>query len=134
MKNPFDIFQISPTFDVDLSELTKHYQILVTSHHPDKGGDAIIMEDINRAYSILKNPIQRARALVEFHGIQIADEETLTDPVILDEIFELRIKGDKNLIGQKQQEALTMFKEATVSGNVTVMRQAYWRLLCLDRF
>ncbi len=133
MKNPFDIFQISPTFDVDLSELTKRYQMLVISHHPDKGGDSIIMEDINKAYGILKNPMQRARALVECQGVQIADEETLTDLVILDDIFELRIKGDKNLIDQKQQEALTLFKEATLSGNVTAMQQAYWRLLYLHK-
>lgn len=133
MKNLFDIFQISPAVDIDLTELTMQYRVLVTNHHPDRGGDAITMEDINAAYSILKNPIKRARALVEFHGIIITDEETLTDPTILEEIFELRMSNDKHLIRQKQQEALTSFKEIISMGDPAKMQQAYWRLLYLDK-
>lgn len=133
MKNPFVIFQIPLAVDIDLTELTTQYRVFVTNHHPDKGGDAITMEDINAAYSILKNPIKRARALVEFHGIIITDEETLTDPNILEEIFELRMSNDKDLIRQKQQEALTSFKEIISMGDPAKMQQAYWRLLYLDK-
>lgn len=134
MKNPFVIFQIPPLFDIDLEELTRLYRLLVTIHHPDRGGDAITMEDINAAYNILKDPLKRARSLVEFHGIEIIDEETLSDPVILEEIFELRISGDKDLIHKKQQEAVMKFKDAIVLGNTATMQQAYWRFLYLHRF
>lgn len=133
MKNPFVIFQMLPVFDIDLTALTTQYRALVTNHHPDKGGDAVTMENINKAYSMLKNPIKRARALVELHGIEIKDEETLTDPMILDEIFELRMSGTKDLIYQRQQEALIKFKEIIASSNVTNMQRAYWRLLYLNK-
>ncbi len=133
MKNPFLIFKIPPAVDIDLSQLTKLYRVLVTNHHPDRGGDAITMEDINAAYSILKNPIKRARALVELHGIEIADESTLTDPTILEEIFELRISDNKNLIHQKQKEAWAIFKDVFLVGDPLKIQQAYWRLLYLKK-
>lgn len=132
MKNPFVIFQIPAVFDIDLIELTKQYRILVTHHHPDKGGDAITMEDVNAAYNMLRNPIKRARVLVELYGVKITDEATLTDPTILEEIFELRMNHDEKIVHQKQQEALTLFKDALTSGDAVIMEQAYWRLLYLE--
>lgn len=133
MKNPFVIFQIFPSFAIDVTELTNQYRALVTDHHPDKGGDAIAMEDINAAYSILKNPIERARALVELNGIKITDEETLTDPVLLEEIFQLRISGDEDVILQKQQQAVTDFTQAISTHNLEALQKAYWRLLYLHK-
>lgn len=134
MKNPFVIFhQTPPLFDIDLISLTSQYRALVTNHHPDKGGDIVTMEDINAAYNSLKNPIKRARALVELHDIHITDEETLSDPEILEEIFELRMSGDGALVQQKQQEALTTFKEIIVSKNKEAMLPAYWRLLYFSK-
>lgn len=133
MKNPFLIFEIPPAVDIDLTELTARYRVLVTNHHPDRGGDAITMEDINAAYSILKNLIKRARALVEFHGIIITDEQTLTDSTILEEIFELRMSNDKDLIRQKQKEALRLFKNVILGGDPLKIQQAYWRLLYVDK-
>lgn len=132
MKNPFVIFQAPPLFDIDLTALTMQYRALVTNHHPDKGGDAVTMEDINTAYNMLKNPIKRARALVELYGIEISDEETLSDSAILEEIFELRMSGTKDLIQQRQQDALIKFKEIITSGNAATMQRAYWRLLYLN--
>lgn len=132
MKNPFVIFQIPAVFDIDLIELTKQYRILVTHHHPDKGGGAITMEDVNAAYNMLRNPIKRARVLVELYGVKITDEATLTDPTILEEIFELRMNHDEKIVHQKQQEALTLFKDALTSGDAVIMEQAYWRLLYLE--
>ncbi len=135
MKNPFVIFQIPAAFDIDLTALTAKYRGLVTRHHPDRGGGAIAMEEINAAYNILKDPIKRARALVELHGIKITDEETLTDSAILEEIFELRMNGSKELIDQKKQEALTDFTKAVASSiqNLETLQQAYWRLLYLSK-
>lgn len=132
MKNPFVIFKIPVVFDIDLIELTKQYRILVAHHHPDKGGDAITMEDINAAYNMLRNPIKRARVLVELYGVKITDEATLTDPTILEEIFELRMNHDEKIVHRKQQEALTLFKAALTSGDAVIMEQAYWRLLYLE--
>lgn len=133
MKNSFLIFKIPAAVDIDLTELTTRYRTLVTNHHPDKGGDAITMEEVNAAYNILKNPIKRARALVELTGITIADEETLTDPTVLEEIFALRISDDKNLIHQKQQEAWKIFKDSIGMGDSAKILKVYWRLLYLDK-
>ena len=133
MKNPFIIFQISPIFDIDLAELTTKYRALVSDHHPDKGGNALTMEDINTSYNILRNPIKRARALVENKGVIIADDETVTDPIILEEIFELRISGNKTNIQTKQYEALQVFKNAIESNDVAAIKQAYWLLLYLQK-
>jgi DnaJ-class molecular chaperone len=40
-------------------EIKRAYRRLASQHHPDKGGDKSVFQDIQQAYSILSDPVQR---------------------------------------------------------------------------
>ncbi len=51
-KDPYQILKVHPS--AKLAEIKKAYRKLVKIHHPDKGGDAVVMLEINSAWEILK--------------------------------------------------------------------------------
>ncbi|ABM74758.1 possible heat shock protein DnaJ [Prochlorococcus marinus str. NATL1A] len=51
-KDPYQILKVYPS--AKLEEIKKAYRKLVKIHHPDKGGDAAVMLEINSAWEILK--------------------------------------------------------------------------------
>ena len=51
-KDPYQILKVHPS--AKLEEIKKAYRKLVKTHHPDKGGDAAVMLEINSAWEILK--------------------------------------------------------------------------------
>ncbi len=51
-KDPYQILKVHPS--AKLEDIKKAYRKLVKIHHPDKGGDAKIMLEINGAWEILK--------------------------------------------------------------------------------
>jgi DnaJ-class molecular chaperone len=57
-KNYYDVLGISKTASDE--EIKKAFRELALQHHPDKGGDAEIMKDVNEAYSVLSDPQKRA--------------------------------------------------------------------------
>ena len=42
-------------------EIKKAYRKLAMKHHPDRGGDAAKLQEINKSYEILKDPVKRAQ-------------------------------------------------------------------------
>lgn len=54
--------------------IKKAHRKLVNQHHPDKGGDRVIFEQVQRAYDILSDPVKRA----------LYDETGVADDVELD--------------------------------------------------
>ncbi len=72
-KDPFDILGVSKVFGIDLQDLNKKYFELQRQYHPDcspsqESSQSINSSDINWAYSILKNPLMRARTLLDMAG------------------------------------------------------------------
>lgn len=55
--NPYDILGVDRYCSID--EIKAQYRILAHRHHPDKGGDPEIFKQINQAYDILTDPLQR---------------------------------------------------------------------------
>ena len=51
-KNPYQILKVHS--DAKIEDIKKAYRELVKIHHPDKGGDAKIILEINAAWEILK--------------------------------------------------------------------------------
>ena len=51
-KDPYQILKVHPS--AKLEEIKKAYRELVKIHHPDKGGDAKVILEINAAWEILK--------------------------------------------------------------------------------
>jgi molecular chaperone HscB len=98
--NYFELFGLTEDFAVPLDALTKRYRELQQTTHPDRFVNAsdrdrrLSMQQatqINEAYQALKDPLARARYLLQLRGIQWDDEqETVMDPAFLMEQMEWR--------------------------------------------
>ena len=51
-KDPYQVLKVHPS--AKLEEIKKAYRKLVKIHHPDKGGDSVVMLEVNSAWEILK--------------------------------------------------------------------------------
>ncbi len=98
-KNHFELFGIEPGFEVDREQLAVNYRELQRVTHPDRFANASDHErrlsvqhtaHINEAYRVLKNPLSRARYLLELNGIVWDESDTAMDPAFLMEQMELR--------------------------------------------
>ncbi|MGZ5201530.1 MAG: Fe-S protein assembly co-chaperone HscB [Telluria sp.] len=90
MQNHFELFNLPATFDIDLSALDTAYRDVQGQVHPDRfvnAGDTerrVAMQwatRANEAYQTLKNPLKRARYLVELNGIDLQTESNTAMPM-----------------------------------------------------
>jgi len=99
-RNYFELFGLPEQFDVDLKRLSSCYQELQKALHPDKFANASERERVlslqqagmvNSAFQTLKDPLARAKYLLELRGIISHDEKTtIRDPEFLEQQMELR--------------------------------------------
>lgn len=98
--DPFDVFQIEPTFDLDLEQLGRRHRDLSRALHPDRYvgrssaerrqalGRAI---EVNEAWRALKDPLERARVLLLRLGAPMTEEsQPPVDPDFLMQMMERR--------------------------------------------
>ncbi|VVP72298.1 Co-chaperone protein HscB [Pseudomonas fluorescens] len=95
----FALFELQPSFNLDLDQLATRYRELARSVHPDRFADASEREQrlaleqsasLNEAYQTLKNPPKRARYLLALSGGELPLEVTVHDPEFLLQQMELR--------------------------------------------
>ena len=95
----FALFELQPSFNLDLDQLASRYRELARSVHPDRFADASEREQrlaleqsasLNEAYQTLKNPPKRARYLLALNGGELPLEVTVHDPEFLLQQMELR--------------------------------------------
>ena len=70
MNNPFALFNLPVTFELDQTILSNRYLALQKSLHPDNFAHSSAMQksaEINDALQILKNPISRADSIIAIH-------------------------------------------------------------------
>lgn len=100
MQNHFDLFGLTPKFSIEGEALERSYREIQSKVHPDRfahAGDAERRASlqwttrVNEAFQILKNPVTRARHLLELHGVDVAFEtNTAMPPEFLMQQMELR--------------------------------------------
>jgi len=97
--NYFEIFDLPISFEIDKELLAQRYRDLQRAVHPDKYADAPARErrlamqqatQINEAFQTLKNPITRGHYLLQLHGTDLHEHETITDSEFLMAQMELR--------------------------------------------
>lgn len=96
----FELFGLSEGFDVDLKALSSRYQVLQKQLHPDKFVNATKHErrislqqaaQVNSAFQTLKDPLARARYLLEIKGLNSNDDTTtIRDIAFLEQQMKLR--------------------------------------------
>lgn len=99
-KNYFELFGLPVGYVVDTDQLSAHYRELQKAVHPDRFANSTEQERrlsmqgavrINEAYETLKDPILRARYLLDLHDIHMEHgQETTRDAAFLMEQMELR--------------------------------------------
>jgi molecular chaperone HscB len=95
----FVLFSLPVCFDIDRKILAERYRQLQRTVHPDKFVNAADSERrlsvqmaarVNEGFQILKDPLARARYLLELQGIELDDMNTAFDGAFLMEQMELR--------------------------------------------
>lgn len=95
----FALFDLPRSFDVDLNALAECYREAQRAVHPDKFANASEAERrlsvqvaarVNEGYRTLKDPLARARYLLELLGVELDDMDTAFDGAFLMEQMELR--------------------------------------------
>lgn len=99
-KNYFELFGLPVDYVVDTDHLSAHYRELQKAVHPDRFANSTEQERrlsmqgavrINEAYETLKDPLLRARYLLQLNDIDMGEgQETTRDAAFLMEQMELR--------------------------------------------
>ena len=88
-RNHFELFDLAPAYSLDTRRLEDSYKELQTLVHPDRyaqAGDAERRASmqwttrVNEAYSTLKDPVQRAKYLLELRGVDVGFETNTQMP------------------------------------------------------
>jgi molecular chaperone HscB len=100
MQSHFDLFGLAAAYALELEALEHSYREIQSRVHPDRFAHAGEAERraslqwttrVNEAYRTLKDPVQRARHLLELHGVDVAFEtNTAMPPDFLIQQMELR--------------------------------------------
>ncbi|MCD6040576.1 MAG: Fe-S protein assembly co-chaperone HscB [Burkholderiales bacterium] len=100
MHNHFDLFGLPPVFAVDADALERSYREIQSRVHPDRfahAGDAERRASlqwttrVNEAYRSLKDPVERAKHILELNDVDVAFEtDTAMPPEFLMQQMELR--------------------------------------------
>jgi molecular chaperone HscB len=118
--NHFEIFKLPISFDINKDTLAQRYRDLQRAVHPDKYANAPDRErrlamqktaQINEAFQTLKNPLTRARYLLQLQGID--ENDAMMDGEFL--MTQMELREELADIKQKRQpiEALNAFLNRT---------------------
>jgi molecular chaperone HscB len=100
MQNHFELFGLAPAYALEVAALERSYRDIQSRIHPDRyahAGDAERRASmqwttrVNEAYRTLKSPVQRAKYLLEMHGVDVGFETNTQMPAdFLQKQLELR--------------------------------------------
>ena len=89
MQSHFELFGLAPAYALDGEALERSYREIQSQVHPDRfahAGDAERRASlqwttrVNEAYRVLKNPVQRAKHLLELRGVDVGFETNTQMP------------------------------------------------------
>jgi molecular chaperone HscB len=147
-KNFFELFGLPESFDVDLSRLAILYRDLQAQLHPDRHAAAAeaqrrlsvqMTAQVNEAYQTLKDPLRRARYILQLQGIEDSETDTRMDPEFLMEQMALRetlesAREDKEPVARLDEltaevdrarnQRLQQLRVALAADDETALRQA----------
>jgi molecular chaperone HscB len=119
-RSHFELFGLKPLFRLDPQALEQSYRDLQGLVHPDRfaqAGDAErrasmqMTTRVNEAYRTLKNPVHRAKHLLELHGVDVAFETNTQMPTdFLLQQMEMR-ENLEGAVGKKDASFLDRLKE-----------------------
>lgn len=157
-QNYFQLFDLTPDFDLDMAELRRKHRHLQTEFHPDKYTQATAQEQrlavqyaayINQAWQVLSQPVSRGDYLLQISGFAHDDAHTLkNDNGFLfqqmqwrEAAQELAAKPDESKLESMQDEVeadadkvLVQIKAAFVAEDFALAKQLLSRLQFILKF
>ena len=154
----FELFGLTPQFNLDLAKLESNYRSIQSASHPDRFVTASPAEKLrsmqtatlaNEAYQALKNPASRAQYLLALQGVDaIAETNTAMPTDFLMQQMEWReaiddAKQAKNidaldaLLAEMQQESRALQARLVVlidaNKNLALATDATRKLIFIDK-
>jgi len=123
-RNHFELFGLAPAYLLDTGRLENSYKELQTLVHPDRYAQAADPERrasmqwttrVNEAYSTLKDPVQRAKHILELHGIDVGFETNTQMPTDF-LLRQLELREELEDAVRKKDAALLDALRSTLSG------------------
>jgi molecular chaperone HscB len=133
----FELFGLTPAFSVDLPALENAYRQIQSRVHPDRFAHAGEAERraslqwttrINEGFQVLRNPVSRARHLLELHGVDVAFETNTAMPQqFLMQQMELR-ESLESAVAAKDASQLTNLQRGLAADKATLEKQLAERI------
>ncbi len=107
--NPFEVLGIPESILPDLKQVRQKFLAIQMGEHPDFGSDGDLSEKANKAYSVLKNDIERVRVILSLNGSVNINENVLSPDFLMgmmdisDEIEE-GLSGNVELLHSVKQK------------------------------
>jgi len=146
---PFALLSVLPSYTLDWVAVDHNLSVLQETLHPDRypvGSHERELADvtlalINNAYTVLKDPIQRIKALFDVKNILVPGikGQIINEPMMVGEAFLLKeslseacAKGEVDLfisnLNEQQNSIEDHFNTAFLKNNEHEMKQTYIRL------
>ena len=132
MQSHFELFGLPPAFSLEKDRLEKAYREIQSRVHPDRfarAGDAERRASlqwttrVNEAFQILKNPVARAKHLLELHGVDVAFETNTAMPAeFLMQQMELR-EALEDAVAKKDSSLVDRIRKDLRSGKAVLEKQ-----------
>ena len=120
-KDYFELFGLPVSYNVESGKLAQRYRELQHSIHPDRFTTSSDQErrlslqltaQVNEAFQTLKNPMLRAKYLLNLRGITPDQRDITLNPEFLNEQMELRERlSEISAAGESRDELLKMHQE-----------------------
>ncbi|MBX9621645.1 MAG: DnaJ domain-containing protein [Alphaproteobacteria bacterium] len=120
MFDPYETLGLEKTFNIDLNVLEQAYFAAQRNTHPDRFplADEAKKRDVthqatlvNQAYTLLKNPLDRATCLLEARGVSLLNH----DPEFLPKVIEWheRTEAGEDIMSELAHEEAALLQELT---------------------
>ena len=158
MHNHFDLFQLPPTFALDMNALDAAYRDVQGRVHPDRFINATDAEKrvamqwatrANEAYQTLRSPQKRAQYLCELNGVDLNTESNTAMPMDFlmqqmewrEALGEARAARDSDALDaldeqvrQERKARLALVGTQLDAGDFETAAQGVRALMFLDKF
>jgi molecular chaperone HscB len=124
LRSHFELFDLEPAYAIDSAALDQSYRDLQALVHPDRyanAGDAErrasmqLTTRVNEAYRALKDPVLRAKHLLELNGVDVAFETNTQMPTdFLTQQLEMREELEA-AVGKKDSSFLDGLRKKLAS-------------------
>ena len=106
--NHFELFELEPALDIDLTQLKAKFLKLQQQYHPDNNQDQIEQaiaksSQVNQAYDVLKHVDSRAAYLLQLQKQDGGIEQSIHDFEFLQSALELREQLDEATSSEQLQ-------------------------------